>query len=67
VVATLIDETSPLACVLALEYARRYGCRCYLDFGAGVGSKAILFARYGLELAVADISTPLPWRLRPEP
>lgn len=64
---TLIDDPSPLAYVLALEFARRHGCRRYLDFGAGVGSGAILFARHGFDVAVADISTPLRdfcrWRL----
>lgn len=64
---TLIDDASPLAYVLALEYAGRHGCRRYLDFGSGVGSGAILFSRHGLDVAVADISTPLRdfcrWRL----
>jgi SAM-dependent methyltransferase len=64
---TLVDDPSPLAYVLALDHARRHGCRRYLDFGAGVGSGAILFARHGLEVAVADISSPLRafvrWRL----
>ena len=64
---TLSDDLSPLAYVLALDYAKRQHCESYLDFGAGVGSGAILFARHGLEVAVADISSPLlefcRWRL----
>src|SRR5262245_31078410 len=64
---TLIDDETPLAYVLALEFARRLSGRRYLDFGAGVGSGAILFAREGFEVALADISSPLlrfgEWRL----
>jgi 2-polyprenyl-3-methyl-5-hydroxy-6-metoxy-1,4-benzoquinol methylase len=64
---TLTEDLSPLAYVLALEYAKRERCRTYLDFGAGVGSGAILFARHGLEVALADISSALRdfcrWRL----
>jgi SAM-dependent methyltransferase len=64
---TLSDDLSPLAYVVALEYASRHHCKSYLDFGAGVGSGAILFARHGFEVAVADISSPLlefcRWRL----
>jgi SAM-dependent methyltransferase len=64
---TLTDDLSPLAYVLALEFAERQGCTAYLDFGSGVGSGAILFARHGLTVAVADISSPLldccRWRL----
>jgi len=64
---TLSDDTSPLAYVAALHFARQRGCRSYLDFGAGVGSGAILFARHGLDVTLADISSPLlhfsGWRL----
>jgi mycofactocin glycosyltransferase len=64
---TLSDDETPLAYVLALEFARRHPGRRYLDFGAGVGSGAILFARNGFEVALADISSPLlrfgEWRL----
>ena len=41
---SLCDDDSPLACVTALHFAQRHGCRKCLDFGAGVGSGAILFA-----------------------
>lgn len=54
---TLADDPSPLSYVLALEYAVQHGCRTYLDFGAGVGSGGILFARRGLDVTLADISS----------
>jgi mycofactocin glycosyltransferase len=64
---TLSDDLSPLAYVVALEYAKRHDCRTCLDFGSGVGSGAILFARHGLDVTIADISSPLldcsRWRL----
>jgi 2-polyprenyl-3-methyl-5-hydroxy-6-metoxy-1,4-benzoquinol methylase len=56
---TLSDDLSPLAYVTALHFALRHGCRSCLDFGAGVGSGSLLFARHGLEVALADISSPL--------
>ncbi len=63
----LVDDVSPLAYVTALHFARQRGCRSYLDFGAGVGSGAILFARHGLDVTLADISSTLlrfsAWRL----
>ena len=65
---TLTEDSSPLAYVTALEFAHQQGCRQYLDFGAGVGSGGILFARGGLEVTLADISSPLQqfcqWRLK---
>jgi SAM-dependent methyltransferase len=64
---TLSDDASPLAYVTALHFAQQRGCRSYLDFGAGVGSGAILFARHGLAVTLADISSTLlgfsRWRL----
>lgn len=64
---TLIEDASPLAYVLALHFAMNHGCRKYLDFGAGVGSGAILFARHGFDVTLADISSPMldfsRWRL----
>jgi 2-polyprenyl-3-methyl-5-hydroxy-6-metoxy-1,4-benzoquinol methylase len=64
---TLRDDASPLAYVLALRFAQQHGCLSYLDFGAGVGSGGILFARHGLRVALADISSSLlrfsAWRL----
>jgi mycofactocin glycosyltransferase len=64
---TLSEDVSPLAYVLALRFAQQHGCRSYLDFGSGVGSGGILFARHGLEATLADISSSLlrlsAWRL----
>ena len=54
---TLIDDLSPLAYVVALKFARQKGCGSYLDFGSGVGSGAILFARNGISATLADISS----------
>jgi SAM-dependent methyltransferase len=63
----LADDSSPLAYVTALQFARQGGCRRYLDFGSGVGSGAILFARHGFDVTLADISSSLlrfaAWRL----
>jgi len=56
---TLVDDLSPLAYVVALHYAQRHHCTSYLDFGSGVGSGVILFARHGLAVTAADISGPL--------
>jgi SAM-dependent methyltransferase len=64
---SLRDDASPLAYVTALHLARQRGCRRYLDFGAGVGSGGILFARHAFDVALADISSGLlaftSWRL----
>jgi 2-polyprenyl-3-methyl-5-hydroxy-6-metoxy-1,4-benzoquinol methylase len=64
---TLGEDNSPLAYVTALHFARQHGCQRYLDFGAGVGAGGILFARHGLEVTLADISSILlgfsQWRL----
>ncbi len=64
---SLSEDTSPLAYVLAWHFAQRQGCRHYLDFGAGVGSGATLFARHGVQVALADVSSSLlqfsQWRL----
>ena len=63
----LRDDASPLAYVTALHVAQQRGCRRYLDFGAGVGSGGILFARHGFDVTLADISSTLlqftSWRL----
>ena len=57
----LVDDESPLAYVNALELARVEAPRArrYLDFGSGVGSGGLLFARAGFEATLADISVPL--------
>ncbi|MCE5333116.1 MAG: class I SAM-dependent methyltransferase [Desulfobacteraceae bacterium] len=54
---TLAEDNSPLAYVAALEFAGMRGCRQYLDFGSGVGSGGILFARNGFSVTLADISS----------
>ncbi len=56
---TLSEDASPLAYVVALHFAVMHGCKSYLDFGAGVGSGGILFARHGMEVTLADISSPM--------
>jgi 2-polyprenyl-3-methyl-5-hydroxy-6-metoxy-1,4-benzoquinol methylase len=52
--ATDVEGNS--ANVEILNYAVRRGARAYLDFGSGVASNAILFARRGFEVALADVS-----------
>jgi len=63
----LVDDPSPLAYVVAMKFAEQRGCSRYLDFGAGVGSAGIVFARHGFDVTLADISTNLlrfaMWRL----
>jgi hypothetical protein len=54
---TLIEDLSPLAYVVALDFARMHGCGSYLDFGCGVGSGGLLFAKSGIKVTLADIST----------
>lgn len=56
---TLADDNSPLGYVSALHLAVKNGCRASLDFGAGVGSGSLLFARHGMTVALADISSTL--------
>jgi 2-polyprenyl-3-methyl-5-hydroxy-6-metoxy-1,4-benzoquinol methylase len=56
---TLSEDLSPLSYVTALQFALRQGCRSCLDFGAGVGSGSTVFARHGLKVGLADISSPL--------
>jgi mycofactocin glycosyltransferase len=54
---TLVEDLSPLAYVVALRFAVHHGCSDYLDFGSGVGSGGILFARHGFRVTLADISS----------
>jgi 2-polyprenyl-3-methyl-5-hydroxy-6-metoxy-1,4-benzoquinol methylase len=65
---SLSDDETPLAYVVALEFAKRHNCRSLLDFGAGVGSGGIVFARQGFAVTLADISAPnlafCEWRFR---
>jgi 2-polyprenyl-3-methyl-5-hydroxy-6-metoxy-1,4-benzoquinol methylase len=53
---TLEEDSSPLAYVVGLELARCRSGRRYLDFGSGVGSGALLFAKEGFEVTQADVS-----------
>ncbi|MGH9768124.1 MAG: class I SAM-dependent methyltransferase, partial [Blastocatellia bacterium] len=50
-----------------MDYALRRGAREYLDFGSGVGSNAILFAKHGFSVTLADVSETMlgfaRWRL----
>ena len=43
--------------VAILDYAKNSGASCFLDFGSGVGSTGILFARHGFSVTIADISS----------
>ena len=65
---TLEDDQSPLAYIVAMKFARQHGCSRYLDFGAGVGSAGIVFARHGFDVTLSDISTNLlrcaAWRMK---
>lgn len=54
---TLTDDLSPLAYVVALEFAVQHGCKSCLDFGSGVGSGGILFASHHVPCTLADISS----------
>jgi SAM-dependent methyltransferase len=54
---TLDADNGPLAYVVALRFAERHDCHEYLDFGSGVGSGALLFARHGFDVTLADISS----------
>lgn len=56
---TLCEDLSPLAYVVALRFAQGHGCQRFLDFGAGVCSGPILFARDRFDVSVADISSPM--------
>ena len=53
--------------VAILDHARRRGVRRYLDFGAGVGANALLFAAEGIAVTLADVSSTMldftRWRL----
>jgi SAM-dependent methyltransferase len=65
---TLVEDDTALAYVLALRFGQRFQCQRYLDFGAGISSGGILFARHGFEVASADVSSSLleysDWRFK---
>lgn len=52
-------NTGPLNYVCAMEIAKELEIKEYLDYGSGIGSGAILFAKNGFNVACADISEPL--------
>jgi SAM-dependent methyltransferase len=54
---SLAEDLSPLAYVVALKLAAQRGCRDHLDFGSGVGSGGLLFARHGFHVTLADVSS----------
>lgn len=56
---TLAEDDSPLAYVVACRLARGRGMIRALDFGTGIGSGALLLAREGHRVTVADISSTL--------
>jgi SAM-dependent methyltransferase len=56
---TLNEDDTPLAYVVAVKFAEAKSCKHVLDFGAGVGSGALLFNRQGFEVALADVSSTL--------
>lgn len=61
------DTATNSANVEILRHAQKIGATQYLDFGSGVGANAILFARHGFKVALADISPQMMafarWRL----
>ena len=56
---TLADDESALAGVEALESALDHRARAVLDFGSGIGSLGVLFARHGLDVTLAEINPTL--------
>lgn len=65
---TLNEDDTPLAYVAALKFAAANGIKEILDFGSGVGSGGILYAKHGFAVTLADISSALldfcAWRFR---
>ncbi|MFN0086559.1 MAG: class I SAM-dependent methyltransferase [Blastocatellia bacterium] len=62
------DAEANAANVALMRYAAARGARDYLDFGSGVGTNAILYARHGFRVTLADVSETMldfaRWRLR---
>jgi 2-polyprenyl-3-methyl-5-hydroxy-6-metoxy-1,4-benzoquinol methylase len=54
---TLEDDASPLSYVVGLDIARSRAGHEYLDFGSGVGTGALLFAKHGFAVTQADVSS----------
>ena len=55
----LVNDESALDQVEALELARGYRAKKVLDFGSGIGSLGLLFARNGLDVTLAEINPTL--------
>ena len=55
----LAEDESALAQVEALEAAVGHRAHTVLDFGSGIGSLGLLFARYGLDVTLAEINPTL--------
>jgi 2-polyprenyl-3-methyl-5-hydroxy-6-metoxy-1,4-benzoquinol methylase len=53
---TCVEDTRPLLYVPAVRLAHAVGALDYLDFGSGAGSQALLFARHGISVTLADIA-----------
>lgn len=62
------SSSQQLSYAAVFKLAKELGYNSYLDFGSGVGSGAILFAKGGFNVSIADISNPLLnfawWRLQ---
>jgi mycofactocin glycosyltransferase len=56
---SLVHDQAPLAYVVALHLALQNGFKDYLDFGSGVGSGGLLFAKHGFSISLADVSSTL--------
>ena len=56
---SLVQDQGPLAYVVALHLALHNGFKDSLDFGSGVGSGGLLFAKHGFSITLADVSSTL--------
>src|SRR5262249_126531 len=45
--------------VIAADLASNLGVRTVLDYGSGIGSDALVFAKMGMRVTLADVSAPL--------
>lgn len=51
-----VNDSRPLLYVPSVRLAHAAGAIRYLDFGSGVGSQGLLFAKHGMETTLADIA-----------
>jgi len=56
---SVLRDEGPLNYVCALNLAERLHCRTFLDYGSGIGSGGLLFAKAGFNMTLCDISSPL--------